>query len=192
MRKKLLDIGYSVGQIGTEPSALLFGMDKVFPCGYNPLVKLNNFNTYAAVNQMIWDITNKDVDIIIAGSQSGLLAYNDNNISMTPLYHQIYFEALQPDLIIVCANSFDEIKFVDRVIKTAEGLSNGKVLGAVCFPVDFDNSWKGNFGMKSRISIEKENELKNLFHEKLNLDLFMLDNERELDILLQKCLLYLS
>ncbi|MFR1517955.1 MAG: S8 family serine peptidase [Clostridia bacterium] len=190
LRKKLIEFGYSVGQIGTEPSALLFGFDEIFHCGYNGQVDLDISQTYIAVNDMIWNITQKDVDLIIAGTQSGFLPYNDYNAMMFPTYHQIFFSALQTDAIIVCINPFDDIQFVNRTIKAAEGLSGGKVIGIVCFPIDVCDSWQGNFGMKARISEERENEIKHKYCSHEDIKVYMLDKSDELDELLSKCIEY--
>lgn len=190
LRKKLIEFGYSVGQIGTEPSALLFGFDEIFHCGYNGQVDLDISQTYIAVNDMIWNITQKDVDLIIAGTQSGFLPYNDYNAMMFPTYHQIFFSALQPDAIIVCINPFDDIQFVNRTIKAAEGLSGGKVIGILCFPIDISESWQGNFGMKTRISEEKENEIKHKYCSHEDIKVYMLDKSDELEELLSKCIEY--
>jgi len=190
LRKKLIEFGYSVGQIGTEPSALLFGFDEIFHCGYNGQVNLDIPQTYIAVNDMIWNITQKDVDLIIAGTQSGFLPYNDYNAMMFPTYHQLFFSALQPDAIIVCINPFDDIQFVNRTIKAAEGLSGGKVIGIVCFPIDISDSWQGNFGKKTRISEERENEIKHKYCLQEDIKVYMLDKSDELDELLSKCIEY--
>ena len=192
LRNKLLEIGYKVGQLGTEPTSLLFGMDEMFHCGYNQEINLSVDDTYLLINQMIWNITNKNPEVIIAGCQSGLLSYNDNNIKFFPTMHRIVFEALQPDVVILCINPFDDIEYVNRVIKTAEGISEGKVLGAVCYPIDYSDNWKGKFGKRARISKEKELFLKDVYKEKLNLKLYMLDKEEELDHLIFETLNYLS
>ena len=190
LRKKLIEMGYNVGQIGTEPSSILFDIDEVFACGYNSKMQLEPSQICSVINQMVWDISQKDVDIIISGSQSGLLAYNDRNISMLPFQHQIFFESLQTDAIIICINAFDNIDFVERVVKTAEGLSGGKVIGIACFPIDFMEGWKSFFGGKSRISIEKEELIKEQYLKKLNLKVYMLDKQNELDELLNECINY--
>ncbi len=186
LRKKFTELGYSVGQIGTEPSALLFGFDEVFHCGYNGQVDLDACQTYIAINDMIWNITQKDVDLILAGTQSGLLAYNDHNAMMFPTYHQTVFSALQTDAILLCINPYDDINFVERIIKTAEGLSGGQVLGVVCFPVNNANNWKGNFGKQVRISTAEEFELKQKYALK-NIPVYMLDKPEELDMLVSRC-----
>ena len=190
LRKKFIELGYSLGQIGTEPSAPLFGFDEVFHCGYNGQIHLDIPQTHIAVNDMIWNITQKDVDLIIAGTQSGFLPYNDYNAMMFPSYHQIFFSALQTDAIIVCINPYDEVEFVRRIVKAAEGISRGKVIGIVCFPVNIADSWQGGFGMRRRISEKKKNEIKRKFDYNLSEDVkvYMLDNLSDLDELALKCI----
>lgn len=190
LREKFMKLGYKVGQIGTEPSAPLFGLDEVFHCGYNGQINLDISQTYIAVNDMIWNITQKDVDLIIAGTQSGFLAYNDYNAMMFPTYHQIFFTALQPDAIIVCINPYDDVEFVNRIIKAAEGLSGGKVVGIVCFPIDISEGWKGNFGKKIRISEEKELNIKSKFSLYRDVQVCMLDKQKDLEKLVSICIDY--
>jgi len=192
LRKKFQESGYKLGQIGTEHSCLLFGFDHCFPCGYNSTVKLNIFNTYVMINEMIRDLSEKDVEIIITGSQSGLLCYNDNTVNMFPTFHQIVFEAIQSDAIIICVNPYDDLKYVERIVKTAEGLSPGKVVGFVCFPIDRDIDWRGEFGKKVRISEEKESNLKKIYKDYFNHDLHILDKGADLDALYEKCLNFFS
>ncbi|MCI9414479.1 MAG: DUF1611 domain-containing protein [Clostridiales bacterium] len=188
LRKNFLRRGYIVGQIGTEATSPLFGFDEVFPCGYNGQVSLDLPQTIAAVNGMIWNITQKDVDIIIAGAQSGFIAYNDYNAMMYPIYHQLYFTALQPDAVILCINPFDDVSFVRRTIYAAEGLSCGKVIGIVCFPFDVMSNWQGNFGKKMRISKLREEELKRMYKNDLNKKVYMLDREDDTNKLVLDCI----
>ncbi len=53
LRQMLLSAGYDVGQIGTEPSALLYGMDYVFPMGYNASIYTNELDTVRYLNYII-------------------------------------------------------------------------------------------------------------------------------------------
>jgi len=184
LREKLLKIGYKVGQIGTEPSSYLFGIDETFNDGYNSHVRLNYKEILSITNKMIWDITNKDVEIIISGCQSGFLPYNDKNIANYPINHQIFFEALQTDIIIIVINPFDEISFIRQIYNASIGLSNGKVVGFVCFPIDYDYKYATIKGVKRRIGLEKENKLKKLIAEEFNVTLYMLDNNNEIDDLI--------
>lgn len=190
LRKKFIDSGYKVGQLGTEPSALLFGIDEVFHSGYGAHIDLRPYEIYSIVNQMIWNIAQKNVDIIITGCQSGLIAYNDYNISMLPFEHQILFEATQPDAIILCINNYDSINFVERTIKFAEGISGGKVIALVCYPLDYTNNWKSAFGAKTRISSIAEEKIKKEYLEKLNKHVYLLDNNNDIDCLFDACINY--
>lgn len=57
--KKFIELGYSVGQLGTEPTSLLFGFDSIFPCGYNGHIKLDIPQTITADYELIWEINAK-------------------------------------------------------------------------------------------------------------------------------------
>lgn len=192
LRKKLIKRGFSVGNMGTEPSSLLFDFEAIFPCGYNGMIQLDIPQTITSVNELIWDITQNNPDIIITGGQSGFLPYNESNALMFPSYHQIVFSAIQPDAIILCINPYDEIDFIERTIKVAEGLSNGKVIGIVCFPVDVSEGWQGRMGGHNRISEHQEVELKNRLSKKFNnnIGIYMLDNDSEIDALVESVIYY--
>lgn len=192
LRRRFLNDGYNIGQIGTEPTSSLYGFDEIFHSGFNSEMNLMPYQICSLTNQMIWNITQKDVDIIITGCQSGMIAYNDYNISMIPFEHQIFLESIQPDLLIICINVFDEIKFVDRIIKYSEGLTGGKVVGLVCFPIKYSDDWKGFFGEKKRISETEENVIKLKFLKNLNKKVYMLDKEEEINDLYNECINYFS
>ncbi|MBN2617911.1 MAG: DUF1611 domain-containing protein, partial [Spirochaetales bacterium] len=53
LRRKLQEKKYLVGQIGTEPTALLFEMDYVYPCGYNSTVKIGQLDEIRYLNRLI-------------------------------------------------------------------------------------------------------------------------------------------
>lgn len=192
VRQKLIEAGYHVGQLGTEPSSYLFGFDKCFPCGYMSTVSLKINEVFSVVNQMIWDISQKNNDIILAGTQSSLASFSNHNVKMFPTFHQLFYEALQPDIIVLCINPFDSLEYISRNIKIAEGLSFGKVIAIVCFPLDYDLSWKGNFGKKNRITENKEEELRKKIKDVFGINFYMLDKENQLIKLINDILLFLS
>ena len=192
IRKKLIEAGYTIGQIGTEPTSYLFGFDACFPCGYNSSMYLTPNETISAVNQAVWQISQKNVDIIIVGVQSGLLPFDNSNAMYFPLIHQIFYEAIQPDCIFLCINTYDSIDYICRTIKVAESLSTGKVIGLVCYPIDFDVTWRGMFGAKKRISSEREIALKQMIEERTALKLYMLDKEEDIVSLINAALNYLK
>jgi hypothetical protein len=73
LRRELLKSGYKVGQIGTEPSALLYGMDYVYPMGYNNSVYIQGHDAIRYLNYSMNKLCEKQCDIIITGSQSGTI-----------------------------------------------------------------------------------------------------------------------
>lgn len=192
LRKKLLEAGYKIGQLGTEPSALLFGMDYVFPSGYNSNVHLTLQDYFSVINEMIYQMADNSVDIIIAGSQSGVIPYNDSNINFYPLMHQIYLQAIQPDAVVICINCFDEVSFVKRTVQAIEGLTGAKVVGALCFPVEYKNNWVGKLGGREKINNEREEQIRKKYKDELEMDVFFLGNEVDMDILICKCVDYFA
>lgn len=179
LRKKLQELGYLVGQLGTEPSALLFGMDCVFPCGYNSTVNLTIYNTIARINQMIFYLSQNETDIILTGSQNAVITYNDNNINNYPLYHQIVLQGIQPDALVLCINPYDTIDYIKKTILAAESLTDGKVIAIVCFPYDINETWSVFQNSKQRISIQKALWLKEACLNELQINMYMLDNESD-------------
>lgn len=75
LRKFFQNAGYKIGQIGTEPSSLLYGMNYVYPMGYNNSVYINDYEIIRYLNTLMADICRKDIDLIITGSQSEVLPY---------------------------------------------------------------------------------------------------------------------
>lgn len=56
IRKRLLMLGYNVGQIATEPNAMLFGIDYCFPMGYNSSVYISETDTVRYLNHAVHDL----------------------------------------------------------------------------------------------------------------------------------------
>lgn len=192
LRRCLQKLGYKVGQIGTEPSTLLFGMDCVFPCGYNSSVKLNIFNTVAKINQMIYYLSQKDVDIIITGSQNAVITYNDNNINNYPLYHQVVLQSFKPDAMILCINPYDTMEYVEQTIRAAESLTDGKVIALVCFPYDIDKNWSIMQRKQEKMSVDRIINKKEECKSILGVDMYMLDDVLDQSELTEQIIAYFT
>ena len=80
LRQMLLAAGYRVGQIGTEPSSLLYGMDYVFPMGYHSTVSIKEFDVIKYLNDRMNALCRQQKDIILVGSQSGSVTYDFGNL----------------------------------------------------------------------------------------------------------------
>lgn len=137
LRKLFLSNGYRVGQIGSEPSSLLFGMDDVFPFGYNEKFSLNGTDLIEAVNDSLNRIQDKGVDLIIAGCQSGTVPYSLMNIRYATCRQLDFLFGLHPDRVVLCANLFDDLEYIDRTVRSIEALVPCKVIAVVLFPMTF-------------------------------------------------------
>lgn len=65
LRRKLMEQGYNVGQIGTEPTAFCYDMDFVYPYGYKSTVKTVGYHNVLLLNNIIHDIEMKDVIFVL-------------------------------------------------------------------------------------------------------------------------------
>ena len=148
LRELLLERGYSIGQIGTEPSALLYGMDYVFPIGYNSSVHIAGFDAICYLNHIINILCEKDNDIILLGSQSGTVPFDTGNIIQYNIPQYDFLIGTQPDIVILCINPFDDIKHIARTVEFIESSVDCKVLSLVVFPMTIKDNWSAFFGGK--------------------------------------------
>lgn len=134
LRRCFIKDGYSVGQLGTEPTSLLFGFDDCFHYGFNSNIPFSRHETIAYVNEVMNEISYKDVDIIITGAQSAMITQYEGNLWTYPLGQYEFLLGVQPDIVILCINPYDSIDYIERTIKFIEGSVDCKVLSLVLFP----------------------------------------------------------
>lgn len=177
MRKHFKKMGYKVGQLGTEPSSLLFGMDCVYPMGYNNSVYLHDYDAVRYLNNAMQRIAEKGVDIIITGSQSGVVPFDNGNLSQFSLPQIDFLLGTQPDACMLCINPFDDIDYIERTVKFIEASVDCKVIAAVVFPLDIKNDWSGIYGKKEPITTEKYEKIKKSVEQKIGVPVFLLGEE---------------
>ena len=164
LRKLLLNKGYQVGQLGTEPSSLLFNMDYVYPMGYNNTVYIKEFECIRYLNYIMNEMCIKNDDIILVGSQSGSVNYDTGNITMFNIPQYNFLMGTQPDKIVLCVNPYDETEYIKRTIKFLESSIDCQVIALVIFPLDIIDNWAGIYGRKKRLD---DNSLKLLKEKNL-------------------------
>lgn len=192
LRKKFMGSGYRVGQIGTEPSSLLFGFDEVYPMGYNSSVYLQQFDSIQYLNEKMWEIEAGNPDIIIVGSQSGSVPYDTGNILQYPVKQIDFILGTQPDAFVLCVNQFDDINYIIRSIKFLEGITTGKVIALVLFPLKISENNMG-FGFRNTPMNYEEIELtKSKFTEQFNIPVYLLGDIEEMDRLFENCVDFFS
>lgn len=127
--------GYIVGQLGTEPSSMLFEFDEVFPMGFESTVETVGEDNIAIINEMMGRIEDKNPDLIIVGSQSQVIPQYRGNLSLYVLRQHEFILATEPDAILLCVNIFDEDQYIENTIKYIEALIDSEVIGLVLFPM---------------------------------------------------------
>ena len=66
LRDKLIKRGYRIGQIGTEPSSYLFGMERCFHFGLDSTCEISRFETIAYLNQVIEELSDQGAELILS------------------------------------------------------------------------------------------------------------------------------
>lgn len=135
LRKQFLKKGYRIGQLGTEPEALLFGFDSVYPMGYNASVTITGNDSILYLNRVLHEIEiGRDVDLIITGSQSGTIPYSFGALNSITLPQIEFLYGTCPDAVVLSINIFDNIDYIIRTIKFIESSVGTKVVALVLFP----------------------------------------------------------
>lgn len=185
LREIFLKQGYNLGQIGTEPHSLLFGMDYVFPMGYNSSVYIFGFDTIRYLNCIINDLCVKDKDIILVGAQSGTIHYDTGNLQQYTLPQIEFLLGTQPDAVVLCMNMFDDLDYIKRTICFIESTCRGKVIALVMFPMDLRNDWSGMYGSREKMDIEKYIYKKTKLENEFLIPLYELGNEEDMEQLVE-------
>ena len=181
LREKFLRDGYCVGQIGTEPSAYLFDMDLCFHFGYHSTTNINRQNMVSYLNSEINNISQKGVDIIISGCQSGSVTYDFGNAKYYTFSQSEFLLGTLPDAIILCVNSYDEIDYVRRTIQYLESCADSKVIALVVYPMGYNDQLG-----RSRLVHLSDTELNKVVYmlsSQFNIPAYILGKESDMETL---------
>ena len=140
--------GYRVGQIGTEPSALLFGMERCFPIGFNSPVTLTGAEMVVSLNEMLHKLDSDGRDVIIVGGQSGTVPYDFGNLSLYTISQLCFLMGTNPDCVVLCVNPYDDDDYVTRTVSVIEGLVDTTVVSMAMFPMGFKSEWASSLGSR--------------------------------------------
>ncbi len=117
LRRRLIQKGYKVGQIGTEHHAKLFGMDAAFPMGYASPLKLPFQHYIPYLDYKMREICQcTQPDIILTGSQSGTIPYHVQEHSTHCLSSLAFLLGVKPDACILVVNSIDAEEYIRDTI----------------------------------------------------------------------------
>lgn len=129
LRCRLLELGYRVGQIGTEHHAALFGMDCAFPMGYAASIEmpLDYYAPYLdakmrQINQR------KRPHLILVGSQSGTVPYNVSAPENHTLSTVAFLMGIKPDACLLVVNSIDTDDYIQDTIDGIRAMCHAPTL----------------------------------------------------------------
>ncbi len=191
LRRKFLNNGYKVAQLGTEPTSLLFGMNNVYPMGYDGVCLSDGDSAIITINRQLNQMVKDNTDIVIVGGQSQTTAYAGNNLNLFSLNNLYLLLASQPDIVVICVNVYDEDPYIMRTIKFVEGVVDTEVAAIVISPVL--RSLNTSLVRKTKVADEKELDLfKNHIKDITGIPTFILDMENDGQELFEHCVNVLS
>jgi len=129
LRQGLLELGYRVGQLGTEHQSALFGFDSAFPMGHvmNVSLPINDIIPYLRL--MMKEIESRGPDIIIVGAQGGTIPYDLRQPSDNYTIPTIRFLwGTAPDAFILLVNDQDPPEYIRDTMNALKSLGKGQTV----------------------------------------------------------------
>lgn len=181
MRELFLKNNYTVAQLGTEPTGLLYGFDYIFPMGYMATTtKLTAQDMVMILNEIMHKLDQKNKDIIIVGGQSGCINYELLNFKYCNIPQAAFLSGTNPDAVILCVNPHDDYNYVKKTIHFIESYNpNTNVVGLVMFPLQKKILFNGNIVRSVKLS-EEERESISCMYQKHNRKIYFLDKEENI------------
>ena len=167
LRKKFKELGYKVGQIGTEPSAFCFDMDFSYPYGYESSVYTSGYQNILLLNQVVHDIEMNDCDICLIGTQTNTALYGYSNLKNIPLFQAEILYGTMPDAFLLVVNVHDEIDYIVHTMRSTEELIESKCIGIVVYPM-MQKQVIGTIYKKEQISDDEYKQFKERLTNRTN------------------------
>lgn len=181
LRKRLINDHYIVGQIGSEPTAYLFGFDDCFHFGYDSNCEIKRFDMISYINKSMHDIEEKDVDLIIVGCQSRTLPVDNGNLNNFPLAQTEFIFSVQPDFIILMINSWDDEIYIQKTIDFIESSTFAKVIALVLSPWMLVENFNENYYKKELLNTGDYIKIKNKLIDVFKLPVGKIDDEDSIE-----------
>lgn len=191
LRRMFCNDGYKVGQLATEPSGDLFGCDAVYPMGYDSTAYLDGMDEITIINSLLHNIEEKQVDIIIAGSQSQTIPYDYGNLKYMPIHQNNFLYAVNPDGYILVCNYFDDDDYIMRTVAYLKHFADeNNIIGISVFPADEDLQWSYLSNFRKMICFEEARERADNIEILTGIKAFVAGYENNL--LYQECIKYFN
>ena len=192
LRHEFMRLGYNVGQLGTEPTAPLFGMDAVYPMGHESAVYVKGFDAVFAVNQLLSQIEEKDPDIILFGSQSHTVTFVAGGPAYYPVRQQELLMGCQADayVLVVCIDN--PISYIKRNVNYLESIYHSKVLALAVSPLSNHDRWSTINNRLELIGEEDQNRFCRELNKELGVPVFPFRNNDNIIDITNLCIDYFS
>ncbi len=129
LRRKLLERGYRVGQLGTEPHAELFDMDLAFPMGYASPLELRLQDWVPYLDCKLQEICRqRQPDLVLVGSQSGTIPYEIRDLRTCSLPSLAFLCGTRPHACVLVVNSIDPEDYIQDTIAALRVVGRAPVL----------------------------------------------------------------
>lgn len=192
MRREFLKRGYHIGQLGTEPTSLLYGMDEVYPMGYETSVYAKGSNAVYEINQMLGRIEKKHPDLIIFGSQAHTVPYMAGSMKEYPIMQHELILGTQADAYILCVSMEDDFEYIKRTKMYLESIYESEVIAIVVSRITMEDRWST---ISAKYHLENH-EISQEFAKKLadifNIPVYILDEDETALKVVDACVKYFS
>ena len=186
LRRRFLNDGYEIGQIGTEPTAQLFGMDVAFSNGYENQYQMIPEEEILYLNNSFFEIGSKD--ILLMGIQSNTIPLKFGNIRFLTYHQQNALIAFEPDCCILCVNYNDDINYINRTIQVLKNYYLTEVIAIVVFPFQKKYDWNISNTKTERITVENERNIKKVLSDKFCMKVYINGKKEDMDKLYEMCI----
>ena len=190
IRKVLQQKGIKIGQIGTEPNSILFGMNQAIPLGYLG-INYPDSEMIELINNEVHKVEKQGCDLIVLGSQSGFIAERYYNTSQIMMMQFPMLFAAPPDGVILAVNIQDSTALIKRTICSIESIGNTHVflLALYAFDVTYDHIISSE---KKLLSKEQIVEFRAKAKREFNLDVVVTGESDDLEKLYDSIINYFS
>lgn len=190
IRYLMQEKGVKIGQIGTEPTSLLYDMDDMLITGYLGKDDVEPHHFLEFVNEKVNCLDVRDNQILFLGSQSAFLPVEFNNSEWVDVRQFLLLIGAMPDGVILSVNAWDSVEFISRCIQTIESMGKTKVFMLALYAFDMMTDYVVDT-QKRKLSLEEINEVKRKFSQ-FNIPIIVSGDMSENETIFQTILNFFS
>lgn len=183
--RRMIIKGYDVGTIGTEPSSLLYGMDYIYPLGFNSYksVFLNDYDVIKYINGMMHTMETQKKDLILVASQAGTVPVSCGCLDTYSLKQATFLKAVWPDVVVLCVSIDDDIDYIKRSKSYIESATTGKVIAIAFLPFSHKENAANIAGYYKKTLLDSNSINKIKFHlsQECKVDVYCITKSEDLD-----------